>query len=212
MGSRRGQLFSFRLPLVGQGCQQTSHPSYVEWKWGRGGASKWPTVNKMGEGLGRKCLNDWGCGGAGPSMQMGEGDPGENVQLGGAPRWIVHSGRVLGKVCSWQAPDPQVREWAAGLEFQPQWDAYLDTATKEVGKIRDKGASELPEAPHLVGAGRLRALPDTQNTDNPWGRLRLGFLLQAPACNCTWLLSSPLPTSPPTSFSVPLRGKEGLNS
>lgn len=76
----------------------------------------------------------------------------------------MRSGQVLGIVCSWQAPDPQVGEWAAGLEFQPQWDAYLDTATEEVEKIRNKGASERLEAPHLVGAGQPGALPDTQNT------------------------------------------------
>lgn len=78
----------------------------------------------------------------------------------------MHSGQVLGIVCSWQAPDPQVGERAAGLEFQPQWDAYLDTTTEEVEKIRNKGASELLEAPHPVGAGQPRALPDAPNTES----------------------------------------------
>lgn len=76
----------------------------------------------------------------------------------------MHSGQVLGMACSWQAPDPQAGEWATGLEFQPQWDAYLDTTAEEVEKIRNKGASELLEAMHLVGAGQPGALPDTPNT------------------------------------------------
>lgn len=72
-------------------------------------------------------------------------------------------------------------ESAAGRSQTPRWgtrqpgwnfslkkDAYLDTATK-AEKIRDKGTSQLPEAPHLVRAGWPRALPNTQNTDSPWG-------------------------------------------
>lgn len=48
-GITQGSVFSVRLPLVGQGCQQTSHPQLRGVEGGEGGgASQWPTVNKMG--------------------------------------------------------------------------------------------------------------------------------------------------------------------
>lgn len=58
-----------------------------------------------------------------------------------------------GRVCSWQVPDPQGVEKLPGWNFSPERDAYLYAATKEAEKIRDKGASEVPEASHLVGVG-----------------------------------------------------------
>lgn len=128
-------------------------------------------------------------------MTVGWGGPGEHMRLRGSEvdreLWAGS-----GESVQLAGPDPQVGEWAAGLEFQPQWDAYLDTATEEAAKIRDKGASELPEAPHLVKAGQPRARPDTQTTPGGDG------------------LGSPLLTPPhlfPTWFSQPLRqGVPGL--
>lgn len=125
----------------------------------------------------------------------------------GDPSWIVYSaggGRSWGKCAAGRSQTPRWGNGQLGWNFNPKLDAYLDTATKEAVKIRGKGASELQEAPHLVGAGQPRALPDTQNTDNPWRRLRLGVLLWDPALQPH---SAPSPT---TSPSLPGPGSADL--
>lgn len=62
----------------------------------------------------------------------------------------------------------------SGISVPNRMDAYLDTATTKAEKIRHKGASQQPEAPHLVGAGQPRGLPDTQK-DNARERPKLGI-------------------------------------
>lgn len=89
--------------------------------------------------------------------------------------------------------------WAGiSAPFPQVGDAYLDTATEAAEEIRHKGASELPEAPHLAGAGQPRAGPDTQTTP---GGDRLGVFHWGPLCTPprlfpTWS-SRPLRQGPP---------------
>jgi hypothetical protein len=101
--------------------------------------------------------------------------------------WVVPE-----RVCSWQVPDPQEVEWQPGWNFSPEWDAYLFAATKEAEKIRDKGASELPEAPHLWEQGSLEPCL-TPGTQTAPGEIEARCPAKLLPYNPTWPLSPPPP-------------------
>lgn len=68
--------------------------------------------------------------------RWGKGVPGKMCSWG-HPRWPKSSGWVLGKMYSWQVPDPQVGKRAAGLEFQPQMGCLSGYC--HLGSREDKG-------------------------------------------------------------------------
>lgn len=71
-----------------------------------------------------------------PVCRLGRG-PGENVQLEVLGGLDTLGGSQGGTGCSWQPQDPQVVEWAAKLEFQPQMGC-LSVRCHQGGR-QDKG-------------------------------------------------------------------------
>ena len=110
-----------------------------------------------------------------------------------------------GRCAAGRSQTPRWGSGQSGWNFSPKCDVYLDTATQEAEKIRDKGASELPAAPQLVGAGQPKAWPAIQNPGQLLGRLRLGVFLWSLPCSPTWasLPTPPHPSLPWFRLSLP---------